>query len=66
MYDAFDCVDWDALWRGLRLHGMSFFLKYLVVVIGVFRPNKEISEHSDVTRGFCVKACVRHMKYEVQ
>ena len=55
---AFDRVDWDALWRGLRLHGASAHVVWLLQVV---YPNQtgQITEHSEVSREFCINAGVR-------
>ena len=55
---AFDRVDWDALWRGLRLHGVSAHLVWLLQVV-YSNQTGQITGHSDVSREFCIKAGVR-------
>ena len=55
---AFDCVDWDALWSGLRLHGVSVHLIWLLQLM-CSNQTGQISGHSDVSREFCIKAGVR-------
>ena len=52
---AFDRVDWDALWRGLRLHGVSAHLVWLLQVV-YLNQTGQITGHSDVSREFCIKA----------
>ena len=44
---AFDRVDWDALWRGLRLHGVSAHLVWLLQVV-YSNQTGQIIGHSDV------------------
>ena len=55
---AFDRVDWDALWSGLRLHGVSVRLIWLLQLM-YSNQTGQISGHSDVSREFCIKAGVR-------
>ena len=55
---AFDRVDWDALWRGLQLHGVSAHLIWLLQVV-YSNQTGQINGHSDVSREFCIKAGVR-------
>ena len=55
---AFDRVDWDALWRGLRLHGVSVHLVWLLQVV-YSNHTGQITGHSDVGREFCIEAGVR-------
>ena len=55
---TFDRVDWDVLWRGLRLHGVSAHLVWLLQVV-YSNHTGQISGHSDVSREFCIKAGVR-------
>ena len=55
---AFDRVDWDALCRGLRLHGVSAHLVWLLQVV-YSNQTGQITGHSDVSREFCIKAGVR-------
>ena len=55
---AFDRVDWDALWRGLRLHRVSAHLVWLLQVV-YSNQTGQITGHSDVSREFCIKAGVR-------
>ena len=51
-------MDWDALWRGLRLHGVSAHLVWLLQVV-YSNQTGQITGHSDVNREFCIKAGVR-------
>ena len=55
---AFDRVDWDALWRGVRLHGVSAHLVWLLQVV-YSNQTGQVTGHSDVSREFCIKAGVR-------
>ena len=55
---AFDRVDWDALWSGLRLHGVSVHLIWLLQLM-YSNQTGQISGHSDVSREFCIRAGVR-------
>ena len=56
---ACDRVVWDALWRGLRLHGVSAHLIIWLLQLMYSNQTGQISGHSDVSREFCVKAGVR-------
>ena len=55
---AFDRVDWDVLWRGLRLHGVS---GHPICLLQVVYSNQtgQIDGRSDMSREFCSKAGVR-------
>ena len=55
---AFDRVDWDALWRGLRLHWVSAHLVWLLQVV-YSNQTGQMSGHTDVSREFCIRAGVR-------
>ena len=49
---------WDALWRGLRLHGVSVHPISLLQLMYANHTG-QITGHSDVSREFCIKAGVQ-------